>query len=372
MTENDILGFDPTSLFHNEESQSHSQGNSLIYRTRPADTKSEDGHYYSTIKVVYNPFDPKNSILEQQSYSMEDKDGWFSVVSSLTVNDTSCPIFKAWKKCHYAKPNENPTLWKQAAKEEDGGNALFDKRFARYALIQVIEDQNQPDLVGKFMFYKLPKAVYELITTRQNPSPQSGKAPIPVMDYLYGRAIELDVKPGPGKPGDQRYARETSYSATLTEDIVSCINPDGSPLLNTQEQAILNQYVSEMKNVWKEKDPEKRAELKKTIDAEENTQALRKFYNEKIFPEIKSWAPNLIETLGYKEWSDETKKRVQNWIDIVLAGGIPKDQKDEDAPEAIKEVAKETTASTTTSTPQAPTSEPEASGEDEITDDLPF
>lgn len=371
MTENDILGFDPSSLFNNEESQQRSQGNSLIYHTRPAESKSDDGHYYSTIKVVYNPYDPKHSILEQQSYSLEDKDGYFNVVSSLTNNDTSCPIFKAWKKCHYANKEENPKLWRQAAKEEEGGNALFDKRFARYVLIQVIEDKNQPDLVGKFMFFKLPKSVYDLIMSRANPSAQSGKAPIPVMDYLYGRAIELDVKPGPGNPGDQRYSRETSYSATLSEDVVSCINPDGSPLLTSDEQDILDQYVSEMKKVWKEKDPEKRIELKKEIDAEENTKALREFYNSKIFPEIKSWAPNLVESLGYKEWSDGTKDRVQRWIDIVLTGKIPKEQTDI-KPEAVKEVDKTTAAEktpnddTATAKPTVPTSSYDSD------EDLPF
>ena len=93
-TENDILGFDPQSLsvFNTEEKQPKSQGNPLIYKTRPADSVSDDGHYYATIKVVYNPFNPKQSTLDQQSYTIQDKDGWLTVVSSLTNNDTSCPI----------------------------------------------------------------------------------------------------------------------------------------------------------------------------------------------------------------------------------------------------------------------------------------
>lgn len=371
MTENDILGFDPTSLFNNDNEEKK-QGGMLIYHTKPAESKADDGHYYATIKVVYNPYDPKHSILEQQSYGLEDSEGWFSVVSSLTNNDTSCPIFKAWKKCHYTKKEDNPVIWKQAASKEEGGNALFDKRFARYALIQIIEDNNHPELVGKFMFWKLPKVVYELITSRANPSPQSGKAPIPVMDYLYGRAIELDVKPGPGKVGEERYFRETTYSATLTEDVVTCLNPDGSPLLNDEEQRILDNYVSEMKVVWKERDAAKRLELKRKIDEEENTKELRQFYNKKIFPEIKSWSPNLIEVLGYKEWDDATKARVQRWIDIVLAGGIPKTQVQ--APEAASSVGVEDKVETNTTY-----NVDESNGanltdaiSDDTTDDLPF
>ena len=98
-TENDILGFDPQSLsvFNTEEKQPKSQGNPLIYKTRPADSVSDDGHYYATIKVVYNPFNPKQSTLDQQSYTIQDKDGWLTVVSSLTNNDTSWPIYLTCK-----------------------------------------------------------------------------------------------------------------------------------------------------------------------------------------------------------------------------------------------------------------------------------
>ena len=369
MTENDILGFDPTSLsvFNTEETPKQS-GNSLIYKTKPIESKAEDGVYRSTIKIVYNPFSPKQSILDQQSYAIEDANGWLTVVSSLTVNDTSCPIFKAWNKCHYAE--KGSALWKQAASKEDGGNGLFDKRFARYCVIQVLEDKNQPDLVGKFLFWKLPKSIYDLINIKMNPSKESNKAAIPVMDYLFGRSIDLEVTPGPGKPGDDRYARETKYHGELSEDVVTCINPDGSPLLNDDEQEILDTYIASMKKVWKEKDPERRAELKAQVDANENTKELRKFYNEKIIPEIKKWCPNLIETLGYKEWTSEVKERVQKWIDIVLQGNLPKTNVDP-KPEGI-----DTIGTTTTSKPKVEEKdEPMFDSSDEEKgndDDLPF
>lgn len=355
MNENDILGFDPQSLFNKEEQTPKSQGNPLIYKTRPSDSISENGHYYATIKVVYNPFNLKLSTLEQQSYAIQDKDGWLTVVSSLTNNDTSCPIFKAWKKCHYAE--KGSTLWKQAAKVEEGGRALFDKRYARYCVIQVLEDKNQPELVGKFLFWKMPKAIYDLVSAKMSPAKESGKAAIPVMDYLFGRAIELEVVPGPGNPGDERYARETKYVGELTEEVVTCISPDGSPLLNDEEQKILDKYVFDMMRVWKEKDPSKRDELKSIVDKDANTIALRKFYTEKIFPEIKKWCPNLIETLGYKEWNDSTKERVQRWIDIVLSGNNPAEVND--APVAAATVgATPSVTPAPTVTPTESTAEP--------------
>lgn len=374
-TENDILGFDPQSLsaFNTEEQQPKSQGNPLIYKTRPADSVSENGHYYATIKIVYNPFNPKQSTLDQQSYAINDNKGWLTVVSSLTNNDTSCPIFKAWKKCHYAE--ENSTLWLQAASKEVGGKALFDKRFARYCVIQVLKDKNQPEQEGKFLFWKMPKVIYDLITTKMNPSKDSGKAAIPVMDYLFGRSIDIEVIPGPGNPGDERYSRETKYIAELSEDVVSCVNPDGSPLLNDEEQDILDKYVFAMTKVWKEKDPAKRETMKAEVDANENTIALRKFYNEKIFPQIKKWCPNLIEQLGYKPWSDEVSARVQKWIDIVLSGNDPSNV--EEAPQVANTVGTTTEQPKSTATTTAPTATTNdvmfsVSNDDASSDDLPF
>lgn len=372
-TENDILGFDPQSLsVFNQDETPKSQGNSLIYKTKPADSKSEDKVYRATIKVVYNPFDPKHSILDQQSYAIQDAEGWLTVVSSLTIGDTSCPIFKAWKRCHYADPKKDEAskkLWLQAAKKEDGGNELFDKRFARYCVVQILEDNNQPDLVGKFMFWKLPKSVMDIIMAKMNPSPESKKPAIPVMDFLFGRSIDIEVTPGPGQPGDERYARETKYMAELSEDVVSCINPDGSPILNDEEQAVLDNYVEAMKEVWKEKDPEVRASKKAAVDQDPNTAALGKIYNNKVIPTIKSVCPNLIEELGYKPWSDNVKARVQKWIDIVLAGNDPK------IADAAPEIAN-TIGTTTETKVEAPVSTATVTTaptvEEDPASDLPF
>ena len=356
MTENfdDILAFDPSQLTVNNPVEAPRQGgNKNVYRPRPADSKSEDGIYRAQIKVIYNPFDLRRSVLEQQSYALQDANGWFTVVSSLTNNDTNCPVFKAWKTCHYSK---DVTLQNQAKSKDDGGKALFDKRYARYATIQVLDDPNNPELNGKYMFWKLPKAVWEAINQKQSPT-NPAKASIPVMDFLFGRAIDIEVKPGPGKPGDERYTRETSYTAELTEDVVSCVNPDMSTILTTEQQSILDKYIDDMKAVWKEKDPTTRATLKTTVDASENTRALRSFYRE-VIEKIKTFCPNLVEELGYKEWSDDTKTRVQNWINIVLTGNDPT---------AVAPAVANTVA--TTATPE-PVSAPDPMKDSD--DDLPF
>lgn len=363
--ENDILGFNPQELSvytQNDESQ-HSSGNSLIYKTRPTESVSKDGVYRSIIKIVYNPFNLKQSILEQQSYSMQDANGWFSAVSSLTVNDKSCPIFKAWKQCRYAE--KDSTLWKQSEVKR-----LFDKRFARYVTVQILEDKNQPDLEGKFMFWKLPSSIYDIINAKMNPSEESKKAPIPVMDFLFGRAIDLEVNPGPDDPNaPERKTREVSYLCELSEDTVSCINPDGSPLLTSDEQAVLDNYTDAMLKVWKSKDPEQREKLLAEINADPNTLELRKLYA-KVLDQIKQWCPNLIEELGYKEWNDNLKQRVDNWIKVVLSGNDPKTY-DPSLP-GVVDAPSETPAASPSPAPAPASSMATTTTTDDSDDDLPF
>lgn len=362
--ENDILGFDPTQLNVFNEPEAKPAGDPLIYRTRPADSKSEDGIYRATIKIIYNPFDLRQSVLEQQTYAMQDKDGWFTIVSSLTVNDTkTCPVFNAWKKCRYAE--EGSALWLQQAPKDKGGKQLFDKRFARYVTIQVLEDENQPELVGKYLFWKLPKSIWDVINAKMNPT-DAKKSPIPVMDFLFGRSIDIEVIPGPDdKNAPERKTRETKYMGELSDDPVSCINVDGSPILNDSEQEVLDEYIEAMTKVWKCKNPEERKELNAEVAGLENTKELKKIYT-KVLDRIKTDCPNLIEHLGYKPIDAEKMKRVQAWINIVLAGNDPASQVS--APEAAATVGTETESRGSEDKPSAPAVET-ASDDD---DDLPF
>ena len=327
MTEQEVLGFNPQDLFHNnsEENQNTNQGNSLIYKTRPQDSVSEDGHYRCKIKIIYNPENPKKSFLEQQSYGIQDTKGFFTVVSSLTIDDKSCPIFTSWKKCHYSDPGT--TLYNQALSADKGGKQLYDKRFARYVIVQILKDKNQPDLEGSFKIWKLPTSIYNLLNGAMNPSKESGMMAIPVMDYLFGRTISIDVAPGPDDPQQPlRKTREITYTGTISKNATSCVCPDGSPLLNDEEQEILDAYINKIKVAWDmECEDENEIEKRNAIIAEANSsdeyKALLPIYG-KVFAQIKEWAPKL-DTLSYKPWSDEIKKRVADWIEIVESGNDP-------------------------------------------------
>lgn len=372
MTEKEVLGFNPEDLFGGngaEQPQQQNPQNSLIYRTKPSESKSEDGVYRAKIKIVYNPENPKKSFLEQQSYGMQDKQGFFNVISSLTVEDKSCPIFTSWKKCHYSE--EGSVLYNQALTKDKGGKGLYDKRFARYVIVQILKDKNQPDLVGSFKLWKLPTSIYNILQQKMSPSKDSANMPIPVMDYLFGRAFNIEVHPGPDDPKQPlRKTREITYTADMSNDVVSCINPDGSPLLNDEEQEILDAYVAKIQKAWNmeaEDDEEraKRDELVQKINSSDEYKALLPIYA-KVLGQIKEWAPKL-DSLSYKPWSEEVKKRVDNWIKIVESGNDPATFEGEVA------AAVENTGSEKEPEQSAPsTAAPQAEEKDETTDDLPF
>lgn len=377
--ENDVLGFDPRQLLeHDETNNSSNGGNNLIYHTRPAESVDSDGIYRSTIKVIYSPFDLRHSILEQQAYSMHDSNGWFQVVSSLTVNDKNCPLFKAWKTCHFAKQKDgsfktplDKVRYEQALPVNQGGKGLFDKRFARYVTIQVIEDKNHPELQGQYMFWKLPKSIYDMIDAKINPSTDSKKAVIPVMDFLFGYSIDLEVKPGPDdKAHPERKTRETSYTGEFSDDPVACTTPEGKSLLTDDEQSILDTYIEDMtKNVWKNKNVEDRATQLQRIREDENTKKLGEIYKN-VLAQIKQFCPDLNKELGYHPWDDATKARVQNWINIVLAGNDPGAEQAPAAPaEANNSENKTTETATSAPTPQTNVDPTPTADAD---DDLPF
>ena len=353
MEENlDFLGFNPADVFDQPTSRNASNGNAnnLIYKPRPDESVSEDGIYRSTIQVIYSPQTfvhidaagnvrygwDERSILHQQTYSLHDAHGWLTVVSSLTNNDTSCPLFTAWKKCHFSKPEESDAarvLYNQALSVDKGGKGLFNRRQPCYATIRVIEDANHPEYNGQYMFMKLPKSIRELIETASKTSEADNHPGIPVMDLLYGRAIKLQVIPGEDdKAHPERRLREQSYKGTITKGVVTCTYPDGTSVLTDDEQRILNEYINEMKQrVWDNDEwetmssttfKEKLAETINDIRSKENTKKVGAIYK-KAIEKFATFIPDLNDELGYKEWSPEVKARVQSWIDIVLSGNDP-------------------------------------------------
>ena len=80
----EIMGFNPQDLTVFNEPVSNNQ-NVNIYKTNPKLSKSEDGKYRSVVRIIYNPFDVKRSVVPQATYAMTDFNGFFMVKSMLGV-----------------------------------------------------------------------------------------------------------------------------------------------------------------------------------------------------------------------------------------------------------------------------------------------
>lgn len=317
-----LFDFDPNSLMQSEDNTVKQSGNPIIYNTNPSRGNSEDGHYRAVIKVIFNPFSFKDSVVERQSYSITDENGWFEACSSLTNGDTNCPIFKAWKSLRYAN---DPIKLSWASPEYKGGKGWFQKKTERWVTVQVLEDKNHPEFEGQYMLWKMPKFIWTLISSKQTPSVESGKPSIPVMDFLIGRAVELDVTPGPDDKTDPtRKNREISYDlSALSEDPVACTAPDGSSLITEEQEEIVDKVVSMLKKVWKERNVEKRNEMMTKLQENADIKEFNRFYEEEVVPKIQSFCPNVKEEMQYKGWSPELTARVNAWLAKVTNGIDP-------------------------------------------------
>jgi hypothetical protein len=302
----EVMNFDPTTItaYNSQESTSFNQN---IYKTNPKDSKSEDGHYRCRVRILLNPNDPKQSIVKQATYAMKDADGFFMVKSKLGNGDRECPIFKAWKKLWFSN-DETKKNW---AREN------FNKTESQWCLVQILEDANRPELVGQIKVMKLPSAIYVKLEALQKPAPETKKIPVPVMDYVFGRVLEMDVTPGPDDPAHpERKQREIKYDlCTFENDPTPVIKVDGTPFFADEELELIEAYNNAKNDLVKAKTEKKKAESRQFL--EDNQNAVRELYV-KAVAYVKENAIDLVKECTYQEWDEKTSVRVQNWIDAVL------------------------------------------------------
>lgn len=303
----DVMVFNPADMtvYNEPEVQEFNQN---VYKTNPKDSKSEDGNYRCVLRVIYNPFDYKQSIVKQVTYALKDANGFFMVKSALGNGDKNCPLFKGWKKLWFSGDEER----KEYAKK------MYEKSESQWVLVQILEDNNRPELVGQIKVMKLPKAIFTKLTALQNPAPETKKLPVPVMDYIFGRALEMDVTPGPDDPQHpERKQREIKYDlCQFGNDPTPIVKVDGTSLFTDDELELIENYNNAKNDLVKAKTEKKRAEATALI--EENTQAVRELYG-KAIEYLKEHSLDLVKECTYQGWDAETTVRVQNWIEIVDA-----------------------------------------------------
>lgn len=316
----EILGFNPTDLdiFKKKEGGS---GDANVYHTNPVKyAKSDDGVYRSTIKILLNPFSPKDSIVPQAQYWLSTMDGNRPVRSSLSIGDKNCQLFKTWKQLWFSGDDVKKEFSKK----------VFQKNESQWVLVQVLEDANQPEEVGKFKIWKLPKVVFDKLTAKMNPAASSKSKPYPVMDYLVGLALNLEVAPGPDDPkAPERKTREISYTLCDFGDYAPIIKTDGTPLLSEEEIDLVDQYVTAYNDSQNGKTAKKKEEATKNLaDLKPKLIPIYKKTIQYVKDNLKdandpTQVLDIVKHCGYQPWDDNTKEFVNHFCEMVLAGVDP-------------------------------------------------
>lgn len=313
----DFMNIDDSTLdFFNTPAQSNAS--SVYYKTPIEMAKSEDGHYRSQIRLLWNPYNVKRSLVKSVTYSLRDNDGFFQVISALSNEDRNCPLFKSWKKLWFS----NDEAKKEWAK------TMYDKNESTYCLIQVVDDQNQPELKGQFKLWKLPKAVLNQVVAKLKPAADSGKMSVPVLDFLLGPVLSIDVTPGPDdKANPSRKKREIKYDLCEFEtEVCPIIKEDGTPLFEDDEVAVIEDYWNRKIEVFKALVKVKKAasdasktkaeaDYKKKVElVNEVTEDMRPLYTKAVEYLKEINVVDVQKERGYSPWSPEVTTRVNAWI----------------------------------------------------------
>lgn len=316
----EIMGFNPQDLDAFQAPTVTSSHDANIYRTNPVKhSKSEDGHYRAKVRVIYNPFNFKQSIVAQRTYFLQDAEGSLIVRSKGSSHNPSvyrtCPFHKAWTQLWYATENKEA---KQAWAKD-----MLENNNSQWVLVQVMEDENQPELVGKILAWKLPKTIYSKMNAKMNPAPETKKQPAAIMDYLFGLPLDLDVAPGPDDVNaPERKQREINYDlCDFDTDYMPIMKVDGTPLFDEAELETIDAIASARTELTKAKTAAKKEAAQNTIN--ELAPTIRTLY-EKALNYLKEVAFDLESECGYQEWDEATTVRVNRYLDAVLKMRDPK------------------------------------------------
>ena len=171
------------------------------------------------------------------------------------------------------------------------------------------------------------------LMAKMNPT-DANKQKQPLMDYLFGPVLEMDVAPGPDDPqAPERKQREISYSlCDFDTDPTPIIKTDGTPLFTDEEIELIEDYNNANNEMVKAKTQAKADAAAKR--KAELAPKIRPLYA-KAIDYIKTYAFDPVVECGYTPWSDELTARVNAWIEKMLnlenpeGGSTKKEEKSE-------------------------------------------
>ena len=177
MSNLDIFNLNPDSFV--TKTQTSKSGDLEFYKPYPEDGK--DGVYKSLIRFLPNPTDPSKSKIHKYYVYLNDpvSGNGFSVDCPSTVGKKSIlkDLFWKLKNSHSAADQE---LAKKFSRKED-----------YYALVQIVQDKNKPEMEGKIMIFKFGKKINDLIEAQIEPEYGDSCNPF---DLFNGREFAVHVR----------------------------------------------------------------------------------------------------------------------------------------------------------------------------------
>lgn len=260
-----MSSFDFDSLFDGEQSNLDAfrrRGNSDSVIYKPKTDSGKEGVYKSVIRFIPWYKNKQKSIVQKWA-------AWLVDPMTNQGKTVDCPS-------SVGKPSDLFKMWKKLRDSEDVEKQAQAERFSRrmncYSLVQILKDDNAPELVGKIMVFKYGKKFKDMIESEINPEIGSPRDPF---NLLTGRRFIIHLKKS-GKWDDVTSSRF-----------------DGEPYPFLQIDG-------------------------KKVDVSE---AMKSPEQKKMIAEwLENNSPNL-EDFEFKDWNEETTDFVNNIIRFVETGG---------------------------------------------------
>lgn len=223
----------------------------------PSADKGREGVYKSLVRFIPNVFDPLHSKIMKYYVWLEDpatQEG-FSVDCPSTVGKKSILKDMYWK----LKKSDS-------VKDQELAQKYFGRVESHYALVQVLKDDNQPDLVGKILVWKFGAQVNKKIEAALKPEYGS---PMNPFDLFEGKVFAIQVV---------KKMNWNNYDQCAFVGDGTPLEIDGKPIQRT---------------------PEDQA---------------------KVVEYLKANSPD-ISKYGYKEWDEELTQKVMGIVGRIVPDG---------------------------------------------------
>jgi len=172
-----------------------------LYRPKPDNGKN--GMYESLIRFLPNLKNPRKPYVHKYTYWLEDSDGkGFTVDSPSTIGE-KCPVQDMFFKLR----NSESAIDKK-------NSEMLKRKEVYYALVQVIDDENDKDLEGQIKVFKFGYKIKQKIDEEMNPKYDE---PVQIFDPYEGKNFQLSISKQAGYPNYDSSKFQSRTSAMVIE-----------------------------------------------------------------------------------------------------------------------------------------------------------